>query len=233
MSESGRIRDYFETAEWTPSAGRRYLVNERTAVFNELVARLNRPMARIAVCDVGCGFGQDLAHWRDAGVLASHLAGTELVAERAKEARARVPGARIQAVDGVDLPFESGAFDVCTASLVLSTILSVSQRRRLVAEMARVTRTDGLVLIYDFAVKKPWNRNVAAVSTRELTSAWRTPDIVQRAAPFLPLLELALMLPPSMAGRVTVLLPRTHRVWAWRATTPPREWQGRAGSTVD
>jgi SAM-dependent methyltransferase len=219
MTEADRIRDFFDHARWRPTPGREFLLRERRERLREIVSRLGMPIGQLNLCDVGCGGGADLAAWRDAGAAEVRLAGTELVAERVELARHALPAADIQAVDGFELPFSSGAFDVCTASLVLSTIRATSDRRRLLLEMRRVTRSGGLVVVYDFAVRKPWNREVVAISSRSLTDLWRRPNAVVRAAPFLPALDVALRLPERMGHRLTGLLPRTHRLWVWKVGT--------------
>lgn len=219
MSEVDRIREYFESTEWRPTPAREYLVRERRALLRTLVTGLERLPADITICDVGCGAGSDLVGWRDAGVPESSLAGTELLAERAAIAQEALPSAEIHVVDGFELPFGSGTFDVCTASLVLSTIRAQRQRQRLLLEMARIVRPGGVVMVYDFAFKKPWNVSVVAVTTGGLADLWRRPDAVFRAAPLLPALGIALRLPAWIGGFTIRLLPRTHRVWAWHRRT--------------
>lgn len=217
MTDADRIRDYFESAEWNSSAGRAYIADERMSLLREAVSSLASPLSELAICDVGCGGGADLGRWRDAGVPERRIAGTELVSSRAALAKGFLPAAEIHQVDGFDLPFGSGSFDVCTASLVFSTIRSEAHRRHLLEEMARVTRSAGLVIVYDFVIRKPWNRHVSALSTRELTRLWKPPDQVRSAAPLLPALDVALRLPGGAARRLAELLPRTHRLWVWKA----------------
>jgi SAM-dependent methyltransferase len=191
-------------------------MEERTRLLRDVSGWLETPAIRLRVCDVGCGTGLDLEGWLRAGVPATQLAGSELMPERAEAASRRIRDADIRLVEGFDLPFPSGTFDLCSASLVLSTIRGASNRRRLLAEMARVTRPSGLVIVYDFVIRKPTNRNVVRITTRGLTRMWRAPDAVFPAAPFLPLLEAALKLPRSLASAALRLLPRTHRLWVWR-----------------
>jgi ubiquinone/menaquinone biosynthesis C-methylase UbiE len=216
VSDPTRIRDYFETAAWRPSSGRHYLVRERTRLMRAQASALDVSLVDMTICDVGCGAGADLVAWREGGVHEDNLAATELVPGRAEAARRAAPGADIRCVDGFDLPFSSAAYDVCTASLVLSTIRSGQDRRRLLKEMARVTRSGGLVMVYDFVISKPWNRNVSAVTTRHLTESWRRPDEIRRAAPLLPALDVALRLPRTLRRPAIRMLPRTHRLWIWR-----------------
>jgi hypothetical protein len=81
--------------------------------------------------------------------------------------------------------------------------------------MRRVTRDGGLLAIYDFRVRKPWNRNVVAISGSELAATLGPPDAEYRLGPFLPLLDLALRLPRWLRAPAIGLLPRTHRLWVW------------------
>lgn len=213
--EAHRIRSYFSEASWRRSAGREMLVAERRQLVEQLVRATLPPFASLTVCDVGCGSGSDLERWRSLGVGEDRLFGTELVDELAGAARRALPGASIAQVEGFEVPFADGSFDLVTASLVLSSIRDRASRRALLAEMWRVTRKGGLLAIYDFRWRKPWNRNVLAVNGSELASAIRPPDADYRLAPLLPLLDVSLRLPGPVASALVRVLPRTHRLWAW------------------
>ena len=213
--EAHRIREYFGDASWRPSGGRDMLVAERRELVEQLVRATLSPLAQLTVCDVGCGSGSDLDRWRSLGVAEERLFGTELVDERAEAARRALPQASIAHVEGFDIPFPDESFDLVTATLVLSTIRDRADRRALVEEMWRVTGRGGLLAIYDFRFRKPWNHNVLAVSGGELASAVRPADAEYRLAPFLPLLDASLRLPGAVRPAVVGLLPRTHRLWAW------------------
>lgn len=215
--EAERIRAYYGTASWRASAGRRYLVDE----WRELVAKALEAdqvdMTALRVCDVGCGSGADLAFWRSLGAQETNLAGTELLDVRASTARQALPAAAIERVDGFAVPFADGAFDLVTASLVFSSILDPAGRAALAAEMRRVARPRGLIAVYDFRVRKPWNRQVRAVGTAELGLVLGQPWRHYAVSPFLPFLDLALHLPDAVGRAVVRGLPRTHRLWLWRA----------------
>lgn len=223
--EVGRIRGYFSNAagswgRW--SAGRTFLVEERQRLLAGAARTyVGLNIAAISVCDVGCGRGDDLAFWRDAGVPVTALAGTEIMAENVSQATAAVPGADVRRVDSFELPFEGAAFVVTTASLVLSTILEPSLRRMLFREMIRVTAPGGVVLVYDFSVRKPTNKNVVALDRRRAAALGGPPDATWRAAPFLPLLPAALRLPAPLRRMALAVLPRTHVLYAWRRVPAP------------
>ena len=213
--EADRIRSYFGETTWRASRGRDALVAERRQLTERLVRERLGPLAELAVCDVGCARGWDLEHWRSLGVREERLFGTELIDERVDVARRSLPRATIAPVDGFAIPFADGAFDLVTASLVLSSIRDRAGRGGLLREMHRVARDGGMVAIYDFRVRKPWNRNVVAMSGSELASTLGPPDGAYRLAPFLPLLDLALRLPQWLQASVIRLLPRTHCLWVW------------------
>jgi SAM-dependent methyltransferase len=214
--EAHRIREYFGEASWRPSGGRNMLVAERRELVEQLVRATLPPLAGLTVCDVGCGRGSDLERWHSLGVAEERLFGTELVNERAEAARRALPGASIARVEGFEIPFPDESFDLVCASLVLSTIRDRPGREQLLAEMRRVTRSGGLLAIYDFRVRKPWNRNVVAMSRSELAPTLGPPDSEFRLGPFLPLLDSALRLPAGLRGPTIRLLPRTHRLWVWK-----------------
>ncbi|MGZ8481001.1 MAG: class I SAM-dependent methyltransferase [Candidatus Limnocylindria bacterium] len=219
--EAHRIREYFGEASWRPSGGRDMLVAERRALVEQLVRATLPPLARLTVCDVGCGRGADLERWRSLGVAEDRLFGTELVKERAEAARGALPRASIATVDGFEVPFADGSFDLVTATLVVSTILDPAGRQKLLAEMRRVTRDAGMLAIYDFRVRKPWNRNVVAMSRSELAPTLGPPDSEFRLGPLLPLLDPALKLPAGLRGPTIHVLPRTHRLWVWKVGAHP------------
>ena len=185
---------------------------------------VGRDASSISICDVGCGRGDDLRFWREAGVPANALAGTEAVAENARQAGLAIEGADVRLVDSFELPFEDGQFLVTTASLVLSTILDPALRRLLFQEMVRVTAPGGAVLVYDFRVRKPTNRNVAAMDRRRTALLGASPDATWRAAPFLPALPMVVRMPRWLRRLAMPLLPRTHVLYVWRrapATSRP------------
>lgn len=215
--EARRIRAYYRDASWTASPGRHFLVSEWRDRVESLAAELRIDAASLRVCDVGCGTGSDLQRWNQLGVAPHNLSGTELIPDRAEAARHVLPDASIKFVSGFDVPFPDAAFDLVTASLVFSTVLDPAGRRSLAAEMRRVAAPGGLIAIYDFRIRKPWNRQVRAVADRDLTGVLGMPWKRVAVSPFLPALDVALRLPSPM-GRVLVgVLPRTHRIWVWRA----------------
>ncbi len=105
---------------------------------------------REAVLDVGCGDGRVFETFARKKV---SYAGVDLSEEAVEKAKARwakeiAEGrAAFEVGDLLDLPVEDGRFDVAVAAGVLHHVPSKAYRRRAVAELARVVRPGGYVLI--------------------------------------------------------------------------------------
>jgi ubiquinone/menaquinone biosynthesis C-methylase UbiE len=172
------------------------------------------------ILDVGCGGGYDLEYWLSNGWPADSLAGVDLVESRIAAARKRCPDVDLQVISGVNLPFATGSFDVATAMTVFSSILDATVRRLLFAEMRRVVRPGGSILVYDFVVRKPGNVDVVAMTPRVLRSMAGPPAESISVTPLVHAVALASRL-GSFATRVAVALgPRTHRLSRWEPEGP-------------
>lgn len=180
-----------------------------TAAFGE---------GRPRILDVGCGGGRDLAHWLDAGWPSDRLAGLDLVADRVELARLACPGADIRLGDAGPLPFPDASFDVVTASVVLSSILDDQVRRALCAEMLRVARPGGMLLIYDFVVRNPRNPDVCPMPLRALVADVGRPARGSiRLSPLVYAVALGEAIHPRVADLAMHLAPPTHRLTHWQA----------------
>ena len=173
------------------------------------------------ILDVGCGFGQDLDRWIEAGWRSERLAGVDLSAERVQRAREALPGVDIRLGNGAELPHADDAFDVATAVTVFSSILERSLRRTLFEEMQRVVRPGGLVMVYDFVIRKPTNPNVRGLSRKVLAELGRPPDGSTRLSPLLQLVAAGALIHPGLAELAWRVAPRTHRLSWWRVLGHP------------
>lgn len=82
------------------------------------------------------------------------------------------------------MPYPDASFDVATASTVLSSVLDAAIRKEILAEMRRVVRGGGLVVVYDFVIRNPRNRSVIAMPTSRLAeAAGMPPDGSERLSP--------------------------------------------------
>jgi SAM-dependent methyltransferase len=110
----------------------------------------------IDALDVGCGIGLTDRYLE--GRLGS-LTGVDVspgVLERAEEAN---PWARYVLYDGERLPFDEGSFDLTFAVCVVQ-VVKPAKRPRFVAELTRVTRPAGLVVVFEHNPFNPLTRLV-------------------------------------------------------------------------
>jgi len=197
------------------AAAYRRLNAERTSITHELVATVAPPPGG-RLLDVGCGAGFDLARWLEAGWSPARIAGVDLVADRVARARETCPGVDIRLGDGSRIPFDDATFDAATAVTVFSSILDPVVRRVLFVEMVRVVRPGGLVIVYDFVIRKPTNPNVRGLSLARLADLGRPPDGSRRLSPLLQIVAAGELIHPRVGDIAMRFAPRTHRLSWWR-----------------
>jgi SAM-dependent methyltransferase len=193
----------------------RLLGAERLAVTRRVLQGL-LPEQHPSLLDVGCGGGGDLSYLRSVGWPADRLAGVDLIPNRLAAARLACPDVDLRLGDGSSLPFPDESVDVATAVTVFSSILDQGMRRALFAEMERVLRPGGVLLVYDFVVRKPTNPNVIGMPLRRLAELGRPPDWSIRLSPVLQGVAVGVALHPRLADLAMRLAPRTHRLSYWR-----------------
>ena len=114
------------------------------------LARRRLGSEHVAVLDVGCGPGLFARHL--SGRVAS-LHGVDVSAAMVEQARREVPEGEFQVSEPGWLPFQDGRFDLAYAVCVLHHVPR-AERVPLLAEMRRVTRSGGLVVVFEH---NPWN----------------------------------------------------------------------------
>ena len=133
-----------------------FYVDAKARRLLELARRRLGGTRELRVLDVGCGVGLT-----DARLLpeVGELHGVDVSAGMVERARAANPSARYEVYDGAHLPYGDGELDVAFAICVLHHV-AVAERRPLVAEMARVTKPDGLVVVFEHNPLNPLTRRV-------------------------------------------------------------------------
>ena len=189
---------------------------ERLAVTLRLFDKLLPDVPHPRLIDVGCGAGDDLSYFLGNGWAADRLAGVDLIPSRLEAARLACPGVDLQLTHGSHLPFPDRSFDVASAATVFSSILDVEVRRALFAEMERVVAPGGLVLVYDFIVRKPTNRSVIAMPLQRLAELGRPPDGSVRVSPLLHVVASGAAVHHRLADAAMRYAVRTHRLSYWQ-----------------
>lgn len=118
------------------------------------MARLFRAIGRsnlagLRILDVGCGEGRLVRAFLDMGASPEDVAGIDIRANAIEEGRRRSPHVDFRIINGTDLEFGDGAFDLVVQFVVFSSIFSEDLRRRLSTEMMRVLRKGGYIFWWD------------------------------------------------------------------------------------
>jgi len=177
-------------------------------------------ISNLRALDVGCGSGGWLRQLQAWGACTQQLHGIDLLPDRIALARELSPGIDYCVGSGWELPFDNTTMDLVSAHTVLSSILNADARQRLTAEMVRVLAVQGCILIFDFRIGNPRNRDTIGIRRREIRrlfpgfrlysrSLQLAPPIARRIAPVSPVLTLVLeALCPLLRTHVMYLLRR-------------------------
>lgn len=111
--------------------------------------------------DVGCGTGKLSARLAEAGY---RMTGVDPSEGMLEVMRARHPIVEAVRGDGTGLPFGDGRFDLVYCVAVMHHIADPDAVRQTLAEMVRVARPGGRILIWDHNPRNPyWGRLMARV----------------------------------------------------------------------
>jgi SAM-dependent methyltransferase len=111
--------------------------------------------------DVGCGTGVLATRLAEAGYEMSGVDSSEGMLEVLRDRKARVDA--VQA-SGTSLPFADESFDLVLTVAVMHHIADPDDVRRTLAEMVRVAKPSGRILVWDHNPRNPyWGRLMARV----------------------------------------------------------------------
>ncbi len=123
------------------------LIEPMQAGVRRVALDVVQPRSGWQVLDVGCGTGTSMAHYVDAGCT---VVGVDVSPAMLERAAARLGDkAELRLTDGDTLPFDDGNFDLVTTSMVLHEV-PADARTALVAEMGRIAKPNGRLLLIDF-----------------------------------------------------------------------------------
>ena len=154
-------------------------------------------LSDLRVLDVGCGSGGWLRQLLAWGARAQNLHGIDLLADRIDCARRLAPEIDHRVGSGWQLPFDNAAMNLVTAHTVFSSILNADARQSLAAEMVRVLAPQGCILIFDFRISHPRNRDTIGIRKTE----------IRRLFPGFQLHSRSLELAPPIARKIVPVAP--------------------------
>jgi SAM-dependent methyltransferase len=131
-----------------------YFTEVKARLLVEIAGKELGAASDLTVLDVGCGLGRVEALVQDDFKEMHGVDITEGVIETASRTN---PSVSYQVYDGSTLPFDDGHFDLTFAMGVLHHVPPPSWES-LVGEMARVTRREGMVMIFEHNPLNPLTR---------------------------------------------------------------------------
>jgi SAM-dependent methyltransferase len=170
-------------------------------------------LGRAKILEVGCGAGFWLREFVKWGARPEHLFGVDILPERVATARRlSPPGVSVTCENAARLSFADASFDLVLQATVFTSVLDASVRARLAGEMVRVLKPDGIILWYDYFVRKPGVTGVRAIRRREIGRLFAGCDVRLRRATLAP--PIARLVAPhawwACALLEQVSLLRTH-----------------------
>lgn len=121
------------------------------------------------VLDVGCGDGSSLWPLLRLGFSPQNLYGVDIQSELVAKAASKHPLIHFETADATRLWFEDGSFDVVMESTMFIHATDDTLATRIAAEMLRVTKPGGILLISDWRYAKLRNCHYKAVTMRRIS----------------------------------------------------------------
>lgn len=147
------------------------------------LVRALRPLApaRTTACvlDVGCGAGNTLLTLIGLGFPPRNLSGIDVLPDRLAQARERVPAARLVVADAQQMDFPSDSFDLVMESTVFLQMTDEVMAGRIAAEMIRVTKPGGYLVLRDWRVGRPGDLTHAPLNRARLRRLFRVGELTR------------------------------------------------------
>lgn len=173
-----------------------------------LAAEGYRSLESLRVLEAGCGGGYNLRHLVQLGATPSNLAGVDINADALAYCEAHSPGFRLHHGDAAAIPEPAASFDLALAFTLFSSIGSPEKCRAIAAELFRVTRPGGLIIVYDMRRRNLANRSVHPVSRRDVASWFPRCPVKSRSVTLVP--QVARAVPSLYWPLSRIPLLRTH-----------------------
>lgn len=187
-----------KTATWSAAnPGNLTAYQRRRSALRSMLQNMGFwPLANRRILDVGCGLGDVLAGFTQWGAEPSNLVGVDLLEDRIETAKIRYPTVRFERSNAEQLAFEDRSFDLVLYFTVFSSILDDTMARNVASEGARLLKSNGAVIWYDFRYPSP-NRNTRPMQRVD----------IQKLFPDFSLLLRTITLLPPLARRLSRLTP--------------------------
>ncbi|PFG74996.1 class I SAM-dependent methyltransferase [Tepidiforma thermophila] len=199
--------------------GNLLMVQERERYLARLFVRVGwTSLAELRAFEAGCSTGYNLRQLVQWGAKPQNVAGQDIDPAAVTYCRSRASDIRVHEGSAERIPEPDRAFDLALAFTLFSSVADEDVAQRIAAELVRITRPGGLIVVYDMRRRNPANPNVHPVLE----------DDIRRWFPRCPMRVKTLTLAPPIARRVGRFAPwlygplaaippfRTHAMYVLR-----------------
>jgi SAM-dependent methyltransferase len=125
-------------------------------------------LTNLRILDVGCGGGGSWYQFFRLGVHPSNMMGIDLQQGRLEGVGRLYPHATAIQADASKIPFSNSSFDLVYESTLFATLPDDRLRADIAAEMVRVCKSGGYLVLVDWRTPNPWARNYRALTRTEV-----------------------------------------------------------------
>lgn len=145
-----------------------FLQNRKRKLLSILQKFTTNSLINSKLLEIGCGSGGVLVEYFSLGASLRKLYGIDLLFDRLKEAKEKLPTSHIQNANGEFIPYRNSSFDFVLQYTAFSSILDPSIKQNVAEEMLRVLKKpDGLIIWYDFWLN-PTNLHTKGIRKKEI-----------------------------------------------------------------
>jgi ubiquinone/menaquinone biosynthesis C-methylase UbiE len=168
---------YYKGYDARKGEGRNDLLSNPQVLFQFLAAEaavvralrsIEANPAEAKVLDVGCGRGASLLSLLRMGFTPANLYGVDIRPDQIASARNQLPTSPIQCGDASQLEFADNTFDIVHASAMFLQVPDEALSGRIAAEMVRVAKPAGHILVSDWRYSKPGSSEFKAMDKKRI-----------------------------------------------------------------
>lgn len=169
----------------------------------------------VRVFEAGCSTGYNLRLFVQWGGRPEHMAGIDVDEVAVAYCRAHAPEIRVHAGSAAAIPEQDSAFDIALAFTLFSSVPDPAVEQQIAAELARITRPGGFIVVYDMRRRSPGNASVHPLDERTVRRWFRGARVRTRSITLAPpLARRAGRWAPWSYGPLAALPPLRSHLWA-------------------
>jgi len=191
-----------------------HIVQERERVQLSMLENTIGSLTDKRILDIGCGWGGTLKPFLFYGAKMDNCYGIDILQDRITKAKNELPQMHFECCSAKNTSFPGESFDLVTMFTCLSSILDDNIRAGVCRKALEMLKPDGWVLVYDFRVNNPNNKDVRAVRLNELREYFSGCDFISKRLTLLPPLARRIAPVSTLICSLLEFLPflKTHRM---------------------